>query len=87
VGPANEGLPPWPVKQLLAAGGAQVTHGVDVTATFDTGVASLHAHAAYLTGLGDNPMAEPSEFLEAMARATGSRLGCRFGIGFEVFNV
>jgi LmbE family N-acetylglucosaminyl deacetylase len=83
----DEGLPPWPVKQLLAAGGVQVTHGVDVSDTFDTGVASLQAHAAYLTGLGDNSMSEPREFLEAMARATGSRLGCRFGIGFEVFNL
>jgi LmbE family N-acetylglucosaminyl deacetylase len=83
----DEGLPPWPVKQLLAAGGMQVTHGVDVTDHFDTGIASLEAHAEYLSGLGAHPMADPREFLEAFARATGSRLGCTFGVGFEVINL
>jgi hypothetical protein len=32
-------------------------------------------------------MADPREFLEAFARQTGSRLGARFGVSFEVVNV
>jgi LmbE family N-acetylglucosaminyl deacetylase len=83
----DEGLPPWPAKQLLIAGGTQLTHGVDVTDHFDDGVASLEAHAAYLRGLGDHAMADPREFLESFARATGTRLGCTFGVGFEAINL
>jgi LmbE family N-acetylglucosaminyl deacetylase len=80
----DEGLPPWPVRTLLVAGGPAVTHGADVTETFDTGVASLEAHAAYLRGLGNSPVTEPREFLESLARPVGTRLGCRFGVAFEV---
>jgi LmbE family N-acetylglucosaminyl deacetylase len=80
----DEGLPPWKVSTVLAAGGRQVTHGVDVTEHFDMGVASLEAHTAYLAGLGAHVMADPREFLESFARATGSRLGCPMAVGFEV---
>ncbi|MGI8760221.1 MAG: PIG-L deacetylase family protein [Jatrophihabitantaceae bacterium] len=80
----DEGLPPWHATALLASSGAQVTHGVDVSEHFDTGVASLQAHAQYLAGLGGHAMAEPREFLESFARATGTRMGCRFAVGFEV---
>jgi LmbE family N-acetylglucosaminyl deacetylase len=82
----DEGLEPWRARQVLVAGGTQTTHGVDVTEHFATGVASLEAHAAYLSGLGDNAMADPAEFLESFARATGSRLGVTFAVGFEVIN-
>lgn len=80
----NEGLEPWSASSVLVSGGPQVTHGVDVTGHFDAGVASLEAHADYLRGLGDGPMADPREFLESIARQTGSRLGVTFGVGFEV---
>lgn len=83
----DEGLPPWSAHQVLVAGGSQVTHGVDVTEHFETGVASLEAHAAYLAGLGENAMAQPQEFLESFARATGSRLGTKYAVGFEVINL
>jgi LmbE family N-acetylglucosaminyl deacetylase len=79
----DEGLPPWHAVSILVAGG-QATHGVDVTDHFDAGVASLEAHAQYLAALGSHPMAEPREFLESIARVTGGRLGCRFGVAFEV---
>lgn len=82
----DEGLAPWSAATVLVAGGPGVTHGVDVTETFDRGVASLEAHGQYLAGLGDHPMAEPREFLEAFARRAGSRLGCTFGVAFEVIN-
>jgi LmbE family N-acetylglucosaminyl deacetylase len=80
----DEGFERWSTKQLLVSGGPAATHGVDVSDHFETGVRSLEAHAAYLQGLGSHPMAEPQEFLEAFARATGSRLGVRFGVAFEV---
>ena len=79
----DEGLPPWHASTVLVSGG-HATHGVDVTQTFESGVASLQAHAQYLAGLGDNAMADPREFLESFARATGTELGVRFGVAFEV---
>jgi len=82
----DEGLQPWRAPRVLVAGGMHVTHGVDVTEHFDAGVASLEAHSAYLEGLGENAMAEPREFLEAIARATGSRLAVTFAVGFEVID-
>ena len=83
----DEGLEPWKVLQVLSAGGAEATHGVDITGHFATGVASLRAHTAYLAALGENPLADPEEFLESIARATGARLGCVFGAAFEVITV
>jgi len=58
------------------------THGVDVGATLERGFASLKAHEAYLAGLGGQMDVE--EFLESFARMTGTRLGCTFGVAFEV---
>ncbi|MDT4997209.1 MAG: hypothetical protein QOD45_1277 [Pseudonocardiales bacterium] len=83
----DEGLPAWHTTALLVAGGPRVTHAADVTETFEVGVASLHAHKAYLEGLGNHPMADPSEFLESYARATGSRLGSTLAVGFEVISL
>jgi LmbE family N-acetylglucosaminyl deacetylase len=83
----DDGLEPWKVSTVLVSGVPNATHGVDVTETFETGVRSLQAHAAYLQGLGDSPMSDPAEFLESFARQTGSRLGVRFGVGFEVLSL
>jgi LmbE family N-acetylglucosaminyl deacetylase len=82
----EEGLEPWKVSTVLVSGVPDATHGVDVTDHFVKGIASLEAHAEYLAGLGGGPMSDPSEFLESFARQTGTRLGCRFGVGFEVIN-
>ena len=80
----EEGLEPWGgVKAVLAAGSPQATHGVDVTETLAKGVESLKAHAVYLAGL--NMDMDPEEFLESFARMTGTRMGCTFGVSFEVF--
>ncbi|RKN48635.1 PIG-L deacetylase family protein [Micromonospora endolithica] len=82
----TDGSPPWNgVRQVWAASSPQAAHGVDVTATFDRGVASLRAHDAYLTGLGDGSF-DAEEFLEGMSRPTGTRLGVRHGVAFEVFH-
>ena len=83
----DEGLEPWPgVRQVWAASSPEARHGVDVTDTFERGVDSLRAHAAYLSGLGSGDF-DPAEFLEAISRPAGSRLGVRYGCAFEVFHL
>jgi LmbE family N-acetylglucosaminyl deacetylase len=77
-------LEPWGgVKSVWAFGSPQATHAVDTTDTFDEGVRSLEAHAAYIEGLGWENW-DAREFLEGMARATGQRLGVAFAAPFEV---
>lgn len=85
----TEGLDPWGgVRMVLVSGSPLAGHGADVSDHLDAGIASLKAHAAYLKGLGEaHPMADAEEFLEAMARADGTRLGCRFATSFEVITV
>jgi LmbE family N-acetylglucosaminyl deacetylase len=83
----REGLEPWGgVREVWAAGSPRAEHGVDTTATFDLGVASLVAHRAYIEGLGWETF-DPAEFLEGMARPAGARLGVRMGAAFEVFSM
>jgi LmbE family N-acetylglucosaminyl deacetylase len=82
-----EGLEPHKVGSLLVSGSPTATHGTDVTDFFDAGLASLNAHAEYLRGLGDSAMADTAEFLESFARQSGSRLGCRFAVAFEVIRL
>jgi LmbE family N-acetylglucosaminyl deacetylase len=80
----DEGLEPWGgVRQVWASSSDRATYGVDVTDTFGRGVESLRAHAEYLQGLGGT-YPDPAEFLEAMARPVGARMGCRFAVPFEV---
>ncbi|WP_233599817.1 PIG-L deacetylase family protein [Micromonospora sp. M71_S20] len=80
-----DGVEPWNgVRQVWADSSPLATHGVDVTDTFARGVASLRAHEAYLTGLGDGGF-DPEEFLEGLSRPVGDRLGVRHGAAFEVF--
>lgn len=81
----DEGLEPWNgVQQIWVANSPRSGHGVDVTGTFARGVASLRAHEQYLRGLGSGTF-DPEEFLESFARQVGARLGCRYGVAFEVF--
>ncbi|PZF88368.1 PIG-L deacetylase family protein [Micromonospora deserti] len=81
----TDGAGPWNgVRQVWAAASPLAAHGVDVTATFQRGVASLKAHEAYLSGLGDGSF-DAEEFLEGLSRAAGVRLGVRHGATFEVF--
>ena len=81
------GLQPWDgVRQVWAGASPRAQHGVDITDTFDTGVASLSAHRAYVAGLGW-PGFDPAEFLEGMSRAAGSRMGIAHGAAFEVFSL
>lgn len=49
----DQGLQPWPgVRQVAFTGSPAATHYVDVTDTFEAGVASLAAHRQYLQALG-----------------------------------
>ena len=78
-------LEPWGgVRAVWAFGSPQSTHAVDTTDTFDAGVASLEAHAAYIEGLGWEHF-DAREFLEGMARGTGQRIGTAMAAPFEVF--
>ncbi len=80
-----DGLEPWGgVSAVWAGGSPAAAHGVDTTDTFELGVASLAAHAAYIDGLGWADF-DPSEFLEGIARATGTRMGTPMAASFEVF--
>jgi LmbE family N-acetylglucosaminyl deacetylase len=80
-----EGLQPWGgVTQVWAAGSPDARHGVDITAMFAQGVASLRAHEAYLRGLGAGTC-DPEAYLAELGRAAGVRLGTHYGAAFEVF--
>jgi LmbE family N-acetylglucosaminyl deacetylase len=83
----DEGLEPCKVSTALVSGVFGSSHAVDVTEHFDTGIASLAAHVEYLRGLGDGPMSDPREFLESFARQTGTRLGVKFAVGFDVISL
>lgn len=51
----EEGLEPWSgVRYVAYSATPQPTHYVDVTQTFDSGVASLEAHRQYLEALQDD---------------------------------
>lgn len=81
----TDGLEPWGgVREVWAFGSPETTHAVDTTDTFDVGVASLEAHAAYIEGLGWEHF-DPREFLEGFGRQNGQRLGVGMAAGFEVF--
>ncbi len=78
-------LEPWGgVREVWAFGSPQSRHAVDITDTFDAGVASLRAHRAYIEGLGWENF-DAAEFLEGMSRQTGPRLGVAHAAPFEVF--
>ncbi len=83
----DEGLEPWSGVQRAAVGASpQCTHGVDVTATIDRGVASLAEHRAYLAGLGDAGT-DPDSFLRERARDAGVRLGVEYAVEFELVHL
>ena len=77
---------PWNGVRFVAFSGSPLaTHAVDVTATFDAGVRSLSAHAAYLEHLGGD-MADPDTFLRANAQATGRTIGVDLATSFELIS-
>jgi LmbE family N-acetylglucosaminyl deacetylase len=80
-------LEPWGrVRQVWVAASPDAAHGVDVSATFEAGVASLRAHAAYLDGLGWADF-DPAAFLASMSAPTGERMGVTHAVAFEVLRM
>lgn len=83
----DDGLEPWSGVQWAAVGASpHCTHGVDVTATIDRGIASLAEHRAYLAGLGDAGT-DPDSFLREHARDAGVRLGVEYAVEFELIRL
>jgi LmbE family N-acetylglucosaminyl deacetylase len=81
----TDGLEPWGgVRAVWAGSSPQATHAVDVTDTFDAGVASLKEHRAYIDGLGWEGW-DPEEFLDGILRGGGQGLGVTHAATFEVF--
>ncbi|HLK94152.1 MAG TPA: PIG-L deacetylase family protein [Nocardioidaceae bacterium] len=79
------GLEPWGgVEEVWAASSPDARHAVEITESFRAGVDSLSAHKAYIDGLGWEHF-DPEEFLEGMARATGTAMGVPMATAFEVF--
>jgi LmbE family N-acetylglucosaminyl deacetylase len=80
-----DGIEPWGgVRQVWSGGSDTAQHGVDTTDTFDAGVESLAAHAAYIEGLGWENW-DPREFLEGFGRQVGQRMGVALAAAFEVY--
>ena len=81
----TDGLEPWGgVRAVWAGGSPQAAHAVDVTDTFEAGVASLKEHRAYIEGLGWEGW-DPEEFLDGILRGGGQGLGVTHATTFEVF--
>lgn len=75
---------PWGGVRFAAFGGSpNATHAVDVTDTFDAGVASLACHQVYLDHL-DGDMASPDAFLRGAASAIGQDFGVDLAASFEL---
>ncbi len=83
---AESGLEPWGgVRWVAVAGSPRATHAVDVSATLDRAVASLAAHHAYLSALGDEPPEQQARaFLSRAAAQAGARFGGRPAVTFEL---
>lgn len=80
----DDGLEPWDgVRWVAAVASPRATHAVDITATIDLAVESLREHRAYLEGLGDASMADPS-FIRAAAAEAGTRFGGGLACNFEL---
>jgi LmbE family N-acetylglucosaminyl deacetylase len=78
---------PWNgVKYVAIASSPQSTHAVDVESGLERAIASLHAHALYLEGLGQSAD-EARQFLTGMAASTAERFGGRYATAFELIEL
>jgi hypothetical protein len=80
---AQPGLDPWPgVRRVAVFASPDSGHAVDIGPTFDRAVASLEAHAAYLTGLGGSTA---TEILDGVAGGAAQHLpGATLAASFEL---
>jgi LmbE family N-acetylglucosaminyl deacetylase len=80
----TRGPKPWGgVRFALVAGAAQPTHFVDISDHLEQGIASLAAHAQYLTHIGTDARA----FLTEMATQAGSQCSVRYATQFELISL
>jgi len=83
----DDGLERWDgVREVWVAASPRAEHAVDVTDTFDDGVASLRAHAAYIAGLGWEDF-DAGEFLGRITRDNGEAFGTEHATTFEVLRM
>ena len=81
-----EGMQPWNgIKSVLVSASPNPTHGVDIGEHLQKGIASLKEHRAYIENLDQE--FDPEEFLTWAAAAGGERLGCDYGVTFQVIGV
>jgi LmbE family N-acetylglucosaminyl deacetylase len=83
----DAGLEPWNgVRTVLAFGSPLARQAVEVTDGFAAGVASLEAHAEYLSGLGESAPV-PAEMLGEMLGATGREVCVAHAVAVEVLHL
>jgi LmbE family N-acetylglucosaminyl deacetylase len=76
----------WAGANTVYVGGVgEPTHYVDVTDTFDRGVASLQEHRAYIEGLG--AAFDADAFLRGIAASNGEAAGCPLAVTFRAYSV
>lgn len=82
------GLEPWgKVRWIAIAGSPRASHAVDITDTFDAGVASLAEHRAYLAEFGDASAEQQArDFLDRVTSGAGERFGGRRACSFELIS-
>ncbi|MFJ5676629.1 PIG-L deacetylase family protein [Streptomyces sp. NPDC093097] len=85
----TEGLAPWPgVRWTAVAGSPHPTHAVEVGPGIPRAIASLAAHATYLTALttpDQDPHTYAHDFLNRSLHTAGTRHRGRPAVLFEVF--
>jgi LmbE family N-acetylglucosaminyl deacetylase len=75
---------PWSGVRWVAVGASPLaTHAVDVTTTLERGIASLRAHAAYLSALS-GPMADADGFLRRITGFASESFGGKPAVTFEL---
>ena len=80
----TEGHEPWNGVRFAAVFGASPpTHAVDVSAHWETGLASLREHAVYLENLGDSAL-RTFEFLTQHAQQSGEAFGFEYACSADL---
>jgi LmbE family N-acetylglucosaminyl deacetylase len=82
----TDGVEPFSVRWLLAAGHPRPTHGVDVTgAALERGIASLEAHAEYLAGIPGHPPARA--MITGITALQGREMGVPHAVLFRAWDL
>ena len=80
----TEGHAPWDGVRFAAVFGSNPpTHAVDVSATWEMGLASLREHAVYLENLGTSALGT-FDFLTRHAHQSGEAFGCDYACSAQL---